>query len=57
MLMGAGVGLAIIGLLTTLRLTTRRGRVLVEEATVDDDARARMDAEGGAMQPMPTHIH
>ena len=58
-LVGLGVGLAFIGLITTMRLVAARsrGRLRAQEKGVDDDARARMDAEGGAMQPIPTHIH
>lgn len=58
-LVGLGVGLALIGLITTMRMVgaRSRGRLRAEENGVDEDARARMDAEGGAMQPIPTHIH
>lgn len=56
-LAGVGVGLAIFGLITTVRMTRSKRRVKVEERLVDEDARARMEAEGGALQPVPTHIH
>lgn len=59
LLIGLGVGLAFIGLVTTVRLvsTKSRTRLKAQENGVDEDARARMDAEGGALQPIPTHIH
>ena len=58
-LVGLGVGLAFIGLVTTMRMMAARsrGQLRAQDNGVDEDARARMDGEGGAMQPVPTHIH
>lgn len=54
---GAGLGLAIVGLISLFRQVSKQTRKLTKEAAVDEVARSRMDAEGGAMQPMPTHVH